>query len=74
MKKGLRDAERQDPLPASASGEAWRRAERFGRKLDETGDTPRSFVVKGAIGRATIAAVALIALWLIIALVRSLVG
>lgn len=45
------------PKPQTESGREWQRAQAFARKLDETGDTPTSFLVKGAIGCAGLAAI-----------------
>lgn len=67
------DTERRPP-PTTRSGEEWRRVENFVTRLEETGDTPRSFVIKGVIGCAVPIVVALFLLWLIVKGVRAMFG
>lgn len=62
------------PRPATASGDAWQRAEQFNRRLADTRDTPRSFLLKGTIGCAVLTVVALIAIWLLISFIRWLIA
>ena len=62
------------PRPRTESGKAWRQAEQIARKLEETGDTARSFVVKGALGCAGLTAVAIGVIWVLVRLFRLLIG
>lgn len=56
--------------PRTESGRALQRAEALARKLDETGDTPRSFLIKGAVGCLGLAVLAGLCIWGLVALVR----
>ena len=62
------------PSPKTHSGEEWRRAEALARKLEETGDTPTSFLVKGATGCAVPTAIGVLVLWLLYRGIRALFG
>lgn len=62
------------PAPTTDAERKWRQAELVAEKLAETGDTPKSFMVKGAIGCTAIAAVAGLVLWLSWRGVRALLG
>jgi LPXTG-motif cell wall-anchored protein len=44
------------------------------RKLAETGDTPKSFLVKGGIGCAVLAAIGIFVLWVLYRGVRGFFG
>lgn len=72
MAENPRVADKQHRAPTTASGEAWQRAEQFSERLAETGDTPRSFIVKGLVGTAVLLAIAGGAVWLLFVLVRWL--
>lgn len=72
MAENPRGADKQHRAPTTASGEAWQRAEQFSERLAETGDTPRSFIVKGLVGTAVLLAIAGGAVWLLFVLVRWL--
>jgi hypothetical protein len=69
-----RVADRQHRAPTTESGEALRRAVQFNQRLAETGDTPRSFVVKGLIGIVVMLSMFAGAGWLLLRLVRWLLS
>lgn len=60
--------------PRTEADRAWQRAEAFASKLAETGDTPRSFFIKGAIGLLQILALVGLCIWALVALVRVLLS
>lgn len=74
MAENPRAADKQHRAPSTASGEAWQRAEQFSERLEETGDTPRLFIVKGMIGTAVLLAITAGAVWLLFVVVRWLLS
>ena len=73
MNESSKQSDETRPPPVTAGGEAWRRAEDVHRRLAETGDTARSFLVKGTIGCASLVVVAGFGIWLLISMFRWLV-
>jgi hypothetical protein len=69
MVENPKAAETQRHAPATASGEAWRPAERY-EQLAQTGDTPSGLIFKSMIGTAMVIAVPPAVVWLLFALVR----
>jgi hypothetical protein len=63
-----------DEEPSTRSGEEWRKAEAFSRKLAATGDTPTSFFVKRGIGCVVLASIGILVLWFLYRAVRGLLG
>ena len=72
MAENPRAVDTQRRAPATANGEAWRRAEPY-EQLTQTGDTPSGLIFKSMIGTAMVIAVPPGVVWLVFVLVRWLV-
>jgi len=67
-------ANKRHHAPVTRSGEAWQRAAQFSERLEETGNTPSSFIVKSLIGTAILMAIPVGAVWFLFVVVGWLLS